>query len=519
MFRSLAVGAGFLALACARPEPPTTPQAEANAEPALHASLLALGGAALERSEFSLAETRFERALAAWPVSAEARAGLGRVALARGDLTGAEGLFEEALARDPDSFHALLGLGEVQLASDDPDHARETLERAQALDPQHPGAHHAFARATGRGPRAPPPTVEAARERLARHPYDPAARVEAADRLAREGHVEEAVKALEQSLWLFDLDPPAATRALTQLRSLDPGWRERRVVQVHVYADESVRSDPAWRFRLRLLWLWTSKTLETLLDVRFVPARVVPFSSAGVGASLAAIQAAFRTQAPTPRSGIVALFTGRSAPRARGVAQLGAAEFLGRQMAGRLVPRERVSWVLAHETLHLYGGVHVSDSIDSLMNASRERCATPVLDSLNARIVEQLRARRFGPGGFEAEVYPYLDVHETAQAYLATFRANLAFRRLGLHDAVRRARTSRYGAARVAREVTRLDPHLADVARFAALLLVRDDRPAEGLLLLDTAAALYGRRTAKGREVLALFRQVERQYFSGLGRR
>jgi hypothetical protein len=340
------------------------------------------------------------------------------------------------------------------------------------------------------------------------HPYDPFALLAAGEARAAAGDVAGAVAVLERAVWLRDLDPASAGRAADRLRALAPAWRERRVVPVYLLADESVRADPAFAFRLRLLLLWASRTLDPLLGAFFAPAGVVGFDASQAPATLDAIQAA-ALAGVAPNDGMLAVFTERLPPRQpRGVLQLGQAEFLGRALCVRLAAGERTSRVLVHELLHLYGGIHVAEDIDSLMNPSG---STEVqLDPMNARIVRSLRERTFGPGGIERNVFPRIDVHETAEAYLAALRVNLTFRRLGVLAGA--GPDSRRAARRRARQWKALDPHLADVASFTAMLLVRDQRPADAVDLLEVAAALYGPRSPRGRAMRELEGVIERSY-------
>ena len=60
--------------------------------------------------------------------------------------------------------------------------------------------------------------------------------------------------------------------------------------------------------------------------------------------------------------------------------------------------------------------------------------------------------------------------------------------------------SSRFLGARKAREAFDLDPDLADVARFVALLLAEQKRFASGARFMEAAANLYGPRSAEGRE-------------------
>ena len=88
---------------------------------------------------------------------------------------------------------------------------------------------------------------------------------------------------------------------------------------------------------------------------------------------------------------------------------------------------------------------------------------------------------------------------------------NLALRRAGLAEAIETAATSRIEARRAAARVRELDPHLGDVARFVSLLLWRGERPASAAFLLETAAHLYGPRTARGRRAAAEAERIWQQ--------
>jgi hypothetical protein len=316
-------------------------------------------------------------------------------------------------------------------------------------------------------------------------------------------------------LWLADLDRRSARKAWDLLTRVEPRWGAWRAVYVHSYADESIRSRPEWRFRLRLAWLAASRTLGPLLDVRFLPASLQGFSSSEASASLASIDAAFRAQTPrAPAEGVLAAFTERAAPP--GADRLGQAEFLGRRLVVRLDQQPGPSRTLIHELLHLYGGVHVADDVESLMNPAG---GALVLDPLNARIVREIRARSFR-GQLDADVLEVVDLEATTRAYEDALRANLAFRQAGLAEAFElAASSSRFEAQRAAARVLALDPHLGDVARFVALLLWRGDKPASAAFLLETASRLYGPRTANGRKAAADAERIWRTILPSAGPR
>jgi hypothetical protein len=388
--------------------------------------------------------------------------------------------------------------------------------RVLEADPWCVEAHAELADLTGSAPRTPPADLDEALRRAREHPYDVAAGFAAGAALAGAGRSAEAALQLESVLWLADLDPQAASAAWVLLGRLDPAWSGRRVVRVDSFADESIRAHPGWRFRLRLAWLAVSQTLDPLLGVRFLPVTVQGFASSGTSASLEAIDAAFRAQVTrASQEGILAAFTERAPSRGRGGERLGQAEFLGRRLAVRLEAEPGPSRVLLHEVLHLYGGVHVADDVESLMNPSG---GALTLDPLNARIVRELRARRFH-GELDADVFAVVDLEATTLAYEDALRTNLALRRAGLAEAVETAATSRVAARRAAARVRELDPHLGDVARFVARLLWRGERPASAASLLDVAARLYGPRTPQGRhageEADRIWRQLAARDASG----
>jgi len=293
---------------------------------------------------------------------------------------------------------------------------------------------------------------------------------------------------------------------------LEPERRAWRTVPVHSWADETIRRQPGWRFRVRLAWLGASRALGPLLETYFVPAEIGSFASQGASDALDTIDAAFRAQtARAPAEGVLAAFTERAPPRAAGPQRLGQAEFLGRHLAVRLLPETAAgpaaSHVLLHEVLHLYGAVHVNPDVASLMNPTGDATG---LDRMNARIVRETRVRTFH-GDLERDVLDRIDLEATTLAYEDAMRANFAMRQAGLIEALQAAATSPVEARHAAVRVRELDPHLGDVARFVALLLLRGDKPASAAMLLETAAQLYGPGTARGREAAAQAETIWRQ--------
>jgi hypothetical protein len=250
-----------------------------------------------------------------------------------------------------------------------------------------------------------------------------------------------------------------------------------------------------------------------VIDTWFVPVSIGEVSLAGAGETLESLNQAFHLRARIPsRPGIVAAFTGQPAPR-RGGAKLGQAEFIGRSLIVRFPPGERQSRVLVHEVLHLYGGIHVADALDSIMNPI---LGSFTLDPLNVAIVREMRGRGFYLAGIDRNVLAEIDVPKAIDAYQNALGANLAFRRLGVNEALDARSTSRFIARDKLEKARQLDPHLGDVSRIVAVLLVATDRPAEALRMLEFAAALYGRNSDRGKRMLRradqLMAELERMY-------
>lgn len=472
---------------------------------------------ALARGDLATAEERFARVLATRSGSVRAQQGLGRVALARGDRGAARQHFEAALAAEPEAIDALLDLAAVEESEGRMAEAELLLRRAVVADPRHPAANARAAKLTGRAAEGAPATLEAALERARAHPYDTRALLAAALRLLDAGRTREAGMALRRILWLSDLDPRAGVTAFRRLGEIDEGWRRRQLIPVHVLADETLQEEEGWRFRLRTIWSNATAALGEPLEVVFLPVSIQPFRGAGTTSQLAphfARLVAITT--PGPPQGIVAGFTARPPPDRPGEHKLGLAEFLGRRLLVRLPPERRSSRVLAHELLHLYGAIHVSPELDSLMNPTG---GSHQLDAPNGAIVRALRGRRFSRAGFESDVLAHIELEKALAAYAAALRTNLAFRQAGIVAAFETRDTSRYLAAQRARRARALDPHLADVAGMLARLMLADERRAEALLLFDLTAKLYGRRTPEGRRAEAAGRdlaaEMERRESSG----
>jgi hypothetical protein len=97
-------------------------------------------------------------------------------------------------------------------------------------------------------------------------------------------------------------------------------------------------------------------------------------------------------------------------------------------------------------------------------------------------------------------VFPFVDLGELTAALAQALRLNLGFRRLGVLEALEAKESSRFLGARKARDALAMDPDLARVARFVALLLAEQERFASAARFMDAAANLYGPRSAEGRE-------------------
>ncbi len=481
-----------------RPPPPPA-EASAGSDSDVARTLANLGEQALREGDLALARRRLERALVASPRSVAARVGMGRLALARGEDARARDWFDQALVRDPHAVGALLGAAAVERRrGGDLDRARALLSRARDLAPRNPEVHAEFATLTGRAPPARATDAPALAARASRYPYDPAAAFAAGRALAEAGDAEAAIAQLENAAWLADLHPEAGFAAAKLLAQLDAGWRGRHLIPVRIFADEGLRAHPGWEFRLRSVWKRLSQVLDPVLHLRFLPASVAAFDTGGEANELGAMLLRFSLATQRAPSGILAAFTARSPPKRVGRFTRGLAEFLGRRLLVRFANEPRGLRTLAHEVLHLFGAIHVVDDIDSIMNAGGAGLG---LDSFNVQIVRSLRNRRFLPEGPEVNIDAQIDVRQTVDAYLAALRVNLLFRKAGIQDLLEAREYSRARAAAMARRAKVLDPHLADVSRFVARLLLRDGRPIQGIYMLESAARLYGLQTRRGREV------------------
>ena len=224
---------------------------------------------------------------------------------------------------------------------------------------------------------------------------------------------------------------------------------------VRVFADETLRAQPHWDFRMRLLWLGISNSLDPVLATRFVPVELRALQSGKGPLRLEPWYERFRLSMARAPAGIVAAFTERPPPQASGTHSRGLAEFLGRYLVVRLEPGQTTSRVLVHEILHLYGAVHISPEVDSLMNPSGE---SKRLDAANQRIARAVRDRTFQGIGLEGDVLAHADLDEVVAAYEAALAVNMLFRNAGIAQAIRSSTYSRPLAAREAQRATAPGP-------------------------------------------------------------
>ncbi|MGH0033135.1 MAG: tetratricopeptide repeat protein, partial [Myxococcota bacterium] len=493
-----ALAAVALLAACAAPAPPPAPEATPDAasatarESSLAATLGDLAARALAEGDLDAAGNRYERWARLDPRSAQARVGLARVAAARGEPEIARARFEEALELDPASAEAHLGLAD--LAPDAPAE-RDHLERALRASPNHPDVLARLAQVTGAAPRRATSLADALALAEA-HPFDPRAQLDAGTRLADAGRSDDAAAHLEAVVALCDVDPDAAAAAVERLRRVAPAWQERRLLHVHVFLDEPLRRRPGWRFRQRRLWIELSAALDPVLGVRFAPVSFAPFDAAPAGATLESrLRGLVYQTGSGAQQALFAGFTAEPTPRRVG-AKRGVAAYLGRHLFMRDAPDEPVGRVLAHEVMHVFGGIHVSDEVPSLMNPTG---AASSIDPLNVAIARSMAGRRFGAGGQTRNVLPHVEVDDAIGAYERALRVNLAFRRTGLAELVGDAKTVGPRAYARIQQVTGLDSHMADVSSFVARLYWRSERRVRAVAMLELAAQLYGRQSPQGR--------------------
>jgi len=467
----------------------------------LEDTLLRLAERALAEGDLRTARSRYERALALRPGSPAAHGGLGAVALREGDEPAALRHFEAALANEPATRAARLGMAEILERRGERAAAAAQLQAGLAHAPLDAELHERLFAVTGLAPPGGPDDPSAVRARAAAHPYDPRAQLALARLLVARGDAAAARVALETALLVADLAPEVAPEAAGVLAGLAGEDARRRFVPVHVWADQTVRAQPGWSFELRIAWGRAAAGLAPVLETTFVPVALHEFSSEDAGDDLVSIQQAMLAKIErSPLEGIVAGFTRRASPRTASDSRLGQASYLGRELVVRMDPADEQGRTLAHEVLHLYGAIHVSPEIPSLMNPMG---GAWTLDPYNAALLAITRERRFGPGSVERNVLERVDEAALADALVAALGVNVALRNAGLREAMEEARTSRVAAALAAREAIGQDPHLADVSRLTAAVLLRRERAAEAVTMMENAARLYGPATPAGRAAQA----------------
>jgi len=340
---------------------------------------------------------------------------------------------------------------------------------------------------------APTENAEDAFARARLRPDDPATLLHAADSLWSAGDSPASLALLERIVWLGDVDPATTDRALARLAERSPWWQGRTPVPVRAFADASVRARPDWERAVRGSVYALSEILGGALEVRFVLRSLEPVANGEPAGDLLAFHRAFtRATSPPPGDGILLGFTARPASAPHRDGQDGVAEFLGRRASVRLADGTDPRWTLAHEVMHLYGGVHVGHDRDSLMNPTGD--ATEI-DPANRRCIRAMRRRAFDhdsprSDAIERDVLSRIDLDEAAAAYTEMVATNRTYRRIA------------------AGKVVAPDADLADAARSVAGILLAAGRRADAGELFEAAATLYGPETPRGRETAGLARSL-----------
>jgi len=492
------LGFTLVSLACAPAPQPAADLSSAHREREnpLVVSLLLVADKSIEAGDLAAARNRYERILDLQPGHVEAWLGLARIERLRGNEDAERQVLERVLERSPRSSAALRRLSRLERLAGDDSAALALVERALEQDPNQPELLALQMEITGP---APPLTGRSDAEIIAlslAHPFDLSARLAASRTHLARGETEDAGRLLRRSYWLADLDPTTGGEIAALLASFDSRFAKRKIVPVHVYADQTITARPGWAMRLRILLRKLSASLDPMLATHFVAYSISPFSTAGAADDLTGLENAWlESRSEWPEEGILLAFT----QRARGKYEphaIGRAELLGRRAIVRLEPGADESRTLIHEVFHLYGGVHVADVLDSLMNPSGE---TAVIDPLNARIVRLTRGRAFGPGGEASNIDPFVDMPALIDVYVEALRVNLILRQEGLGRAQKMNPLSRDTSRALIESALRLDTHLAQVSEQVSRMLVRDKLYARAADYCDLAARLFGETTAAGR--------------------
>ncbi len=470
--------------------------------------LIQRGEVALARGDRDDARNRFERALQAAPHSAGAHTGLGKVAYAEGDDTAAIPLFRKAIELNPELADARLGLVRCLRRQGDIKSARTELEKAFVRNLRGPALQQEFAEITGAAPRRPVNSAQEAVQLASDYPFDPWAVFIAGEVAAASDQPEIAMQYFKSALWLTMANPQIGMQAFDRLQGLSEEWQERRLVPVHIWGDETIRADSAWQFRAIHLFRNLSQDSDPMVKTIFLPVSTHPFESGSGFPTLSNINQRFRESNPKiPGYGIVIILTERAAPDLPGESwRLGQAQFLGRVMTVRLQPDELRSRVLAHELLHLYGGIHISPEAKSIMNPSGDSYK---LDPINAAIFTNMRNRRFNNAGIEKNVFPWIDMQQAAKIYKKGLRLNLGFRNAGMIEARNDFSESPYVAAQRAQKAQQLDEHLISISNFLANLLLVQGERVEAIETLHLTRQLQGPNTSNGRKTQARIQRIE----------
>ncbi len=493
------------------PEEPAAGKATASSESRdnpLSQALIQRGEVALARGDREEARRRFQRAQEAAPDSAGAYTGLGKVSFAEEDFSAAIPLFQKAIGLDPNSAEARLGLARCFRGLGDKQSARAELKKAFARNLRTPALQQEFAEITGVARRRSVKSDREAIQLAVDYPFDPWAVFTAGRAAAIAGQPDIAMTYFESTLWLSMADPSMGKLAFGELQRLSPQWRERRLVPVQIWADETVRADPAWLFRSIHLFRNLSHDSDAMVKTVFLPVSRHAFESGDGFPTLANIMQRFYESNPRiAPNGIVIILTERKPPDLRGESwRLGQAEFLGRIMTVRLEPGELRSRVLAHELLHLYGGIHISPETKSIMNPSG---GSYTLDPINASIFKTLRNRRFHSTGIENNVFPWIDIAQAADAYEQGVLLNLKYRKAGMMEARKDYSESPYVAAQRAQKAQQLDEHLISITNFLANLRLAQGETLQAIQTLRVTYQLQGPNTGAGRKTLARIQRLE----------
>jgi tetratricopeptide (TPR) repeat protein len=517
IFAGLVFAIGCGGAAATKPVPESSQPVVRRPPSPLVVTLTESAEAALTKGDLARAEGKYRRILSLDPDSRTARVGLSRIAAARGDGQTQRELLAEVIALDPGDSGALNELAQLEIAAGRRGAARDLFARALERRPLDPELLEGMLAVTGAASASQGATAEEVMLAAEHHPLDPAARLAAAKVAIERGEMAVARDHLLACYWMTDLNPQAAAASLRLLGEIDEEWAARRIVPVHVFADETIRRHPGWRMRLRIEWLKVSYTMDSLLRTAFLPVSIKPFSSDQVTSNeLGAIKYAWLSGLRSaPRNGIMMAFTERPPPRRQG-ARLGEAQLLGRVSIVRLEPEESGSRVLIHELFHLYGGVHVSPDIHSLMNPSGNSLA---LDPVNRGIAELTRERLFTGRGPEVDLYPFIATDELIGVYDRALRVNMAIRQRGLGEARAAQKDSRYLAGDIARQALGMDTDLAQVAQMIGDFMARDRAYAGGATYYDLAAELFDPRSPQGQAAMTRAEEMRRysQHIYGTG--